>query len=103
MKGLARRSKNMENILNFYWNPQEQKVQRLVFIIWLLHLRKNKNKCSFDCLGIPNQRKHFTLGPSDRIGTNFTPTAKHLTISGLRERKRLAWLKRKEFLGDKYH
>ena len=34
--------------------------------------------------------------PSDRIGSNFTPTAKHLSVSGLREMRRLAAIQRRK-------
>ena len=38
--------------------------------------------------GIPNQRRLLRKSPSDRIGSNFTPTAKHLSVAGLREWRR---------------
>ena len=38
------------------------------------------------------------LSPSDRIGSNFTPTAKHLSISGLREFRRKFASQRREML-----
>jgi hypothetical protein len=48
--------------------------------------------------GIPNQRKYLHHRPSDRIGSNFTPTAKHLSVAGLRELRRKAAKQRREML-----
>ena len=48
--------------------------------------------------GIPNQRRLLRKSPSDRIGSNFTPTAKHLTVAGLRELRRQAAIQRREYL-----
>jgi hypothetical protein len=52
--------------------------------------------------GVPNQRQYLHSSPSDRIGGNMTPSAKHLRIRNLREerirRARLRQLMRLEAL-----
>lgn len=37
--------------------------------------------------GVPNQRQILHTGPSDRIGSNLTPTARHLRIKAIREER----------------
>ena len=52
--------------------------------------------------GVPNQRLILHAGPSDRIGSNFTLTAKHLRLKVIREerirRARMKTLMREEGL-----
>ncbi len=52
--------------------------------------------------GVPNQRQILHTGPSDRIGTNLTPSAKHLRLKKIRDdrlrRGRLRKLMRDEGL-----
>ena len=45
--------------------------------------------------GVPNQRQSLPVTPSDRIGSNLTPTAKHLKLKALRlERLRKARIRK---------
>ena len=37
--------------------------------------------------GVPNRRQILHTGPSDRIGSNLTPTAKHLRLKAIREER----------------
>ena len=37
--------------------------------------------------GVPNRRTILHTGPSDRIGSNLTPTAKHLRLKAIREER----------------
>ena len=37
--------------------------------------------------GVPNQRLILHAGPSDRIGSNFTLTAKHLRLKVIRDER----------------
>ena len=37
--------------------------------------------------GVPNQRQTLHTGPSDRIGSHLTPTAKHLRLKAIREER----------------
>ena len=37
--------------------------------------------------GVPNRRQILPAGPSDRIGSNLTPTAKHLRLKAIREER----------------
>merc|ERR1712129_24268 len=52
--------------------------------------------------GVPNQRLILHAGPSDRIGSNFTLTAKHLRLKVIRDerirRARMKTLMREEGL-----
>lgn len=37
--------------------------------------------------GVPNQRQIFQAGPSDRIASNLTPSARHLRIKAIKEER----------------